>query len=75
VALYEYRRALDLRLDSEIDKLKDKLVEQRDYQKADELRGIIQGLQQAKNLQDEVLPDFLQVDYGDDDSEGLTDQA
>lgn len=75
MALYEYRRALDARLDEEIDRLKDKLVETDDYQKADRLRGLIQGLQQAKDFQGEVLPNFLQVDYGEDESEGLTDQA
>lgn len=77
MSLYDYRRQLDQYLDREIADRKDKLVSTRDYQKADELRGYIQGLQAAKQAQDDVLPEFLQVTYGpdDDESEGLTDQA
>jgi len=75
VALYEYRRALDARIDERIEDLKQKLVDTDDYQKSDRLRGQIQGLQAAKDFQSEVLPSFLQVDYGDDESEGLTSQA
>lgn len=72
--LYEYRGAVERALREEQRRLKDKLVETDEYQKADKLRGRILGLQQAEQMLSEVVERFLAAEDPGDDNDNLPEQ-